>query len=213
MGHCELPGTSFDDGNSKMLIRRHRYHSQSPESLFTHVPGLRVVIPRSPVQAKGLLLTSILQSDDPVIFMEPKVLYRAAVEQVPNEPYFLPLSTAEIVKPGSDITIISYGKPMYDCSAAIAAAEKDFDISCELVDLRTVYPWDRQRVMESVNKTGRCVVVHESMVNAGVGAEVAATVQEGCFLRLEAPVQRLAGGSTHVGLIFEKINMPDVARK
>jgi 2-oxoisovalerate dehydrogenase E1 component beta subunit len=187
------------------------YHSQSPESLFTHVPGMRVVIPRSPSQAKGLLLSAIA-SNDPVIFMEPKILYRAAVEHVPAEPYILPLSTAEIVKEGKDVTIISYGTPMYTCQSALDAAERDLKCSIELIDLRTVYPWDRQTVMDSVRKTGRCIVVHESMVNAGVGAEVAATVQEGCFLRLEAPVQRVAGWSTHPGLAYEKFNIPDVAR-
>lgn len=187
------------------------YHTQSPESLFTHVPGLRVVIPRSPSQAKGLLLAAI-RSNDPVIFMEPKILYRAAVEHVPAEEYTLPLSKAEILKPGKDVTVISYGTPLYTCSSAIAAAEKDMKCSVELIDLRTVYPWDRETIMNSVNKTGRCIVVHESMVNAGVGAEVAATVQEKCFLRLEAPVQRVAGWSTHTGLAYEKFNIPDVVR-
>ncbi|QIX01432.1 hypothetical protein AMS68_006949 [Peltaster fructicola] len=187
------------------------YHSQSPESLFTHVPGMRVVIPRSPLQAKGLLLASI-QSNDPVIFMEPKILYRAAVEYVPAESYTLPLSQAEVLKEGKDVTIISYGTLLYACSAAIAAAEKDFGCSVELIDLRTIYPWDRPSVISSVNKTGRCIVVHESMINAGVGAEVAATVQEACFLRLEAPVQRVAGWTTHAGLAYEKFNIPDVTR-
>ncbi|SMR52008.1 unnamed protein product [Zymoseptoria tritici ST99CH_1A5] len=187
------------------------YHTQSPESLFTHIPGLRVVVPRSPTQAKGLLLAAVA-CPDPVIFMEPKILYRAAVEHVPAEPYELPLSKAEILKKGSDVTIISYGTPLYTCQNAITAAEKDLKCSVEFIDLRTIYPWDRQTVMESVNKTGRCLVVHESMVNAGVGAEVAATIQEGCFLRLEAPVQRVAGWSTHSGLAYEKFNIPDVAR-
>ncbi|TKA27400.1 hypothetical protein B0A50_05012 [Salinomyces thailandicus] len=187
------------------------YHSQSPESLFSHIPGVRVVIPRSPAQAKGLLLSSIA-CNDPVIFMEPKILYRAAVEHVPAEPYTLPLSKAEVLKEGKDVTIVSYGTPMYTCQSALEAAERDFKCSVELIDLRTIYPWDRQAVMASVRKTGRCIVVHESMVNAGVGAEVAATVQEGCFLRLEAPVQRVAGWSTHAGLAYEKFNIPDVAR-
>ncbi|KAI5370599.1 putative transketolase-like, pyrimidine-binding domain, thiamine diphosphate-binding protein [Septoria linicola] len=187
------------------------YHSQSPESLFTHVPGMRVVIPRSPSQAKGLLLAAI-ESPDPVIFMEPKILYRAAVEHVPAEPYVLPLSKVDVLKEGKDVTIISYGTPLYTCQNAITAAEKDFKCSVELIDLRTIYPWDREGVMNSVNKTGRCIVVHESMVNAGVGAEVAATIQEKCFLRLEAPVQRVAGWSTHPGLAYEKFNIPDVAR-
>lgn len=187
------------------------YHSQSPESLFTHVPGMRVVIPRSPAQAKGLLLASI-ESPDPVIFMEPKILYRAAVEHVPAEYYTLPLSKAETLKEGKDVTIVSYGTPLYTCQNAITAAERDLKCCVELIDLRTIYPWDRPAVMESVNKTGRCIVVHESMVNAGVGAEVAATIQEGCFLRLEAPVQRIAGWSTHPGLAYEKFQIPDVTR-
>ncbi|KAL8781029.1 MAG: hypothetical protein Q9213_006206 [Squamulea squamosa] len=187
------------------------YHSQSPESLFTHIPGLRVIMPRSPAQAKGLLLAAVA-CNDPVIFMEPKVLYRAAVEQVPLDAYELPIDQAEVVKEGKDVTIISYGHPLYTCSSAIAAAEKDFDLSIELVDLRSLYPWDKECVLASVRKTGRAIVVHESMVNAGVGAEVAATIQEGAFLTLEAPVQRVAGWSTHMGLIYERFNIPDVTR-
>ena len=187
------------------------YHSQSPESLFTHIPGLVVVMPRSPSQAKGLLLASIA-TEDPVIFMEPKILYRAAVEQVPTSAYTLPLSKAEVVKPGTDLTLISYGHPMYTCAAALTAAEKDLGVSIELIDLRTLYPWDRDTVLESVRKTGRAVVVHESMINAGVGAEVAATIQEKAFLRLEAPVKRVAGWSTHMGLVYERLNVPDVVR-
>ena len=166
-------------------------------------------MPRSPVQAKGLLLAAIA-SNDPVIFMEPKALYRATVEQVPTEAYELPLSKAEVLKEGKDVTVISYGHPLYTCSAAITAAEKDFGVDVELIDLRTLYPWDRPAVLESVRKTGRAVVVHESMVNAGVGAEVAATIQEGAFLSLEAPVQRVAGWSTHMGLVYERFIIPDV---
>ncbi|KAI9034931.1 putative 3-methyl-2-oxobutanoate dehydrogenase [Aspergillus affinis] len=188
------------------------YHTQSPESLFAHVPGVHVVMPRSPSQAKGLLLSSIFEHNDPVIFMEPKVLYRAAVEQVPNEYYTIPLGKAEILKPGNDVTVISYGQPLYLCSAAIAAAEKALGASIELIDLRTIYPWDRETVLESVRKTGRAIVVHESMINYGVGAEVAATIQDGAFLRLEAPVKRVAGWSTHTGLSYEKFILPDVAR-
>lgn len=145
--------------------------------------------------------------------MEPKLLYRAAVEHVPVEAYELPLSKAEVLKEGNDVTVISYGSPLYLCSAAIQAAEKDLGITAELIDLRTIYPWDRATILESVQKTGRAVVVHESMVNAGVGAEVAAAIQEGAFTRLEAPVQRVAGWSTHTGLIYERFTLPDVARK
>lgn len=169
-------------------------------------------MPRSPLQAKGLLLASIA-CNDPVVFMEPKILYRAAVEQVPVGSYTLPLSKAEVLKTGSDVTIISYGAPLYTCQAAIVAAEKDFDIKVELIDLRTLYPWDRPTILESVNKTGRAIIVHESMVNAGVGAEVAATIQEGAFLRLEAPVLRVASWSIHHGLSYEAFNTPDVVRK
>ena len=168
-------------------------------------------MPRSPTQAKGLLLASIA-SNDPVLFLEPKILYRAAVEQVPQGSYVLPLSKAEILHFGSDLTIISYGAPLYTCSAAIAAAERDFGVKCELIDLRTVYPWDRKTVIESVARTGRAVVVHESMINSGVGAEVASTIQSEAFLRLEAPVKRVAGWSTHPGLAFESFNIPDTVR-
>ncbi|KAK4946940.1 hypothetical protein LTR10_014082 [Elasticomyces elasticus] len=189
------------------------YHSQSPESLFTHIPGLRVVMPRSPSQAKGLLTASILNCNDPVIFLEPKILYRACEEFVPRDPYTLPLDKADVLKKGKDLTVISYGQPLYLCSAAIEALEKDMKgLSIELIDLRAMYPWDRPTIMESVNKTGRAVVVHESMYNAGVGAEVAASIQEGAFLRLEAPVARVTGWSTHAGLVFEKFNMPDITR-
>ncbi|KAK7750765.1 hypothetical protein SLS62_007317 [Diatrype stigma] len=189
------------------------YHSQSPESLFTHIPGLRVIIPRSPLQAKGLLLSAI-RSNDPCVFMEPKILYRAAAEQVPLGPYTLPLSKAEVLKPGEDVTIISYGQPLYTCSSAIQKAEQDLGVSIELIDLRTVYPWDKETVFQSVQKTGRCMVVHESMVNAGIGAEVAAAIQENpeTFVRLEAPVARVAGWSIHTPLLYEKFNVPDVAR-
>lgn len=132
---------------------------------------------------------------------------------MPTEAYEIPLSQAEVLKKGKDVTVVSYGQPLYLCSSAIAAAEKDFGISVELLDLRTLYPWDRQTVLQSVQKTGRAIVVHESMINAGVGAEVAASIQAGAFLQLEAPVQRLGGWATHMGLAFESLNIPDVTSK
>lgn len=188
------------------------YHSQSPEALFSHVPGFRVIVPRSPLQAKGLLLAAI-RSNDPCIFMEPKALYRAAVEQVPVAPYELPLSKAEVIREGRDVTVVSYGQPLYLCLDAIRRAEQDFGVSVELIDLRTIYPWDKETVFRSVQKTGRCIIVHEAMVNAGVGAEVAAAVQEDpdTFVRLEAPVARLAGWSIPTPLLYERFNLPDVA--
>lgn len=179
---------------------------------------MRVIVPRSPTQAKGLLLSSILDSKDPVIFLEPKILYRAAVEEVPEDDYRLPLDKAEILKPGADLTIISYGRPLYTCYAAIQAAEKELKdrgeaATIELIDLRTIFPWDRKTVLDSVARTGRAIIVHESMVNYGVGAEVAATIQEHSFLQLKAPVKRIAGWTTHTGLIYEKYIFPDVARE
>lgn len=172
------------------------------------------MVPRSPSQAKGLLLSSILDSQDPVIFLEPKILYRAAIEEVPTENYTIPLSEAEIVQQGRDMTIVSYGRPMYTCQAAIDAVREDLPgSSIELIDLRTIYPWDRDTVIKSVQKTGRCIIVHESMVNFGVGAEIAATIQEKAFGQLKAPITRIAGFSTHTGLTWEKYVLPDVARK
>lgn len=132
---------------------------------------------------------------------------------MPTEVYEIPLSQAEVVKEGKDVTIVSYGQPLYLCWSAIAAAERDFGISVELLDLQTLYPWDRQTVLRSVQKTGRAIVVHESVINAGVGAEVTASIQEGAFLYLEAPVQRLGGWATHMGLAFEGFNIPDVTSK
>lgn len=146
--------------------------------------------------------------------MEPKILYRAAIEEVPEEMYTLPLDKAEVVKEGKDLTIISYGRPLYTCAAAIEAAERDNPgISVELIDLRTIFPWDRKTILESVAKTGRAIIVHESMVNYGVGAEIAATIQHENFLGLSAPVERIAGWTTHTGLIYERFIIPDVARK
>ncbi|KAH8885883.1 thiamine diphosphate-binding protein [Thozetella sp. PMI_491] len=189
------------------------YHTQSPEALFCHVPGVRVVMPRSPSQAKGLLLSAIMDCQDPVIFMEPKILYRAAVEEVPDQAFTLPLGKAEIVKPGNDLTIVSYGRPLYTCLAAIEAAEKDLSgLRVELIDLRTIYPWDRQTILDSVKRTGRAIVVHESMVNFGVGAEIAATIQEHSFFSMKAPTKRIAGWTTHTGLAYEKYILPDVTR-
>ncbi|KAF3922132.1 hypothetical protein AA313_de0206918 [Arthrobotrys entomopaga] len=187
------------------------YHSQSPEAFFSHVPGLKVVVPRGPVQAKGLLLASIRERN-PVIFMEPKILYRAAVEEVPVDEYTLPLEKAEVLSKGSDITVISYGTPLYTVELAAKAAKEMMGVSVEVIDLRTVYPWDKETVFESVKKTGRCVVVHEAPRGGGLGGEIAACVQEACFLNLEAPVGRVTGWDVHMGLIFEQFNVPDVVR-
>lgn len=143
--------------------------------------------------------------------MEPKILYRAAVEEVPDEAYTLPLNTAEVLKTGTDLTIISYGRPLYTCLSAIQAAEKARPgLKVELIDLRTIYPWDRKTILDSVKKTGRAMIVHESMVNYGVGAEIAATIQEQALFHLKAPIKRIAGLTTHTGLSYEKYIFPDV---
>lgn len=187
------------------------YHSQSGEAYFAHCPGVRVVIPRSPIQAKGLLLASI-RNQDPVMFMEPKILYRSSVEEVPIEDYELPLDKAEVIQQGTDVTLIGYGTQLYHMSVAAKMAEKELGVSCEIVDLRTIAPWDRETVFASVNKTGRCVVAHEAPRSNGISSDLAAEIQLGCFLSLEAPVQRVTGWDTHIPLLFEPFIVPDVTR-
>jgi len=188
------------------------YHSQSPEAYFAHTPGLKVVVPRSPIQAKGLLLASI-RDKNPVIFMEPKVLYRAAVEQVPVNDYELPLSKAEILKSGTDITIVGWGTQIYVLENAIQLVEKNMPgASCELIDLRTILPWDIETVVNSVKKTGRLLIAHEAPLTGGFAAEIAATVQDQCFLHLEAPIQRVCGLDTPFPLVFERFYIPDMIK-
>ncbi|KDE04560.1 hypothetical protein MVLG_05029 [Microbotryum lychnidis-dioicae p1A1 Lamole] len=199
------------------------YHSQSPEAYFLQAAGLKVVIPRSPIQAKGLLLSAI-RDPNPVIFFEPKILYRSCVEQVPVSDYQLPLSSAEILQEGSDLTIISYGPPLYTIEGALhllANPSEDIQslvprdlrgLKVELIDLRTIMPYDIETVVNSVNKTGRCIVVHEAGKMGGVGSELAAEIQQRCFLKLEAPVQRVTGWDTPFGMIYEKMYLPDQVR-
>lgn len=186
------------------------YHSQSPEGFFLGTQGLKVVIPRGPIQAKGLLIAAA-RGPDPVVFMEPKILYRAAVEEVPEGEYVLPIGKAEVVQRGEHLTLVSWGTMMYVCELAAKAAKERLGVDVEVIDLRTVRPWDKATVKESVDKTGRCVVVHEASRMGGVGESVAGEVQERCFLRLEAPVQRVTGWDTHMPLVFESFMVPDVA--
>jgi 2-oxoisovalerate dehydrogenase E1 component beta subunit len=199
------------------------YHSQSPEGFFMGASGLKLVIPRSPLQAKGLLLSSI-RDPNPVIFMEPKILYRSSVEQVPIEDYTLPLARAETLVRGSDLTVLTWGTPVYTCQHALSmlanppeTISKHVPASArsaqvELIDLRTILPWDIDTVVASVNRTGRLVIVHEAGMTAGVGAEIAAEVQKRCFLKLNAPVRRVTGWDTPVGLQYEKFYVPDALR-
>jgi len=183
------------------------YHSQSPEAYFAHCAGIKIVIPRNPYQAKGLLLASI-RDDNPVLFMEPKRLYRASVGEVPEEDYELPLGKAELVKQGTDITLLAWGAQMEIIEKAAQMAEKD-GVSSEIIDLRSIQPWDAETVCKSVAKTGRLLISHEAPLTGGFAAEIASTVQEECFLNLESPIARVCGLDTPYPLAHEKEYMPD----
>ncbi|TLF47465.1 alpha-ketoacid dehydrogenase subunit beta [Halomonas urmiana] len=183
------------------------YHSQSPEAYFAHTPGLKIVVPRDPYQAKGLLLAAI-RDPDPVIFFEPKRLYRASVGEVPEEDYQLPIGEAEVTKEGSDVTLVGWGAQMEVIERAVELAEKD-GISCEVIDLRSLLPWDQETVAESVLKTGRLVITHEAPRTGGFAGEIAAAIQERCFLYLESPIARVTGLDTPFPLTLEKEYLPD----
>lgn len=187
------------------------YHSQSPEAYFAHTPGLKVVIPRSPIEAKGLLI-SCIKDKNPVLFFEPKYLYRAAVEDVPVGNYEIPLSKAQIIREGSDVTVLGWGTQVHVLRHACAMAEENLGVSCELIDLRTISPWDSDMIINSVKKTGRLVVSHEAPLTGGFASEICSTIQESCFLYLEAPIQRVCGWDTPFPLIFEPYYVPDKLR-
>ena len=187
------------------------YHSQSPEAYLAHTPGITVVMPSGPKQAKGLLLSSI-RSKDPVIFLEPKALYRAAVEDVPTGDYEVELGKAEILREGSDVTIVGWGGHLRVLEAACDMALDKYGVKCELIDLQTILPWDVDCVTQSVMKTGKLIVSHEAPITCGFGAEVVATVQERCFLSLESPIQRVCGYDTPFPLVFEKYYIPDALK-
>ncbi|MDG1136720.1 MAG: alpha-ketoacid dehydrogenase subunit beta [Phycisphaerales bacterium] len=166
-------------------------HSDSPEAIYTHTPGLKIVMPSSPYDAKGLLISAI-RDPNPVIFFEPKRIYRAFREEVPEDEYMIPIGEARTVCEGEELTMVSWGATVVQCMNAIEKSGK----AIELIDLRTISPIDMDTVSKSVNKTGRCVVVHEAPKTCGLGAEIAAGVMEHCFLHLEAPVQRVCGFDT-----------------
>ena len=183
------------------------YHSQSPEAYFTHTPGLIVVVPRSPAEAKGLLLSSV-RTPDPVVFLEPKALYRASTEEVPEGDYMIPLSQADVMRKGTDITLVGWGGQLRVLEKACEMAE-ELDISCELIDLRTLLPWDVETVVNSVQKTGRLIISHEAPKTGGFASEVASEIQEQAFLHLESPIVRVCGYDTPFPLAFEKWYVPD----
>ncbi|WP_371185922.1 alpha-ketoacid dehydrogenase subunit beta [Thalassotalea maritima] len=183
------------------------YHSQSPEAYFAHTPGLKIVVPRNPYQAKGLLLAAI-RDDNPVVFFEPKKLYRASVGEVPEDDYQLPLGKAEVIKQGTDITLLGWGAQMETLEKAAEMAEKQ-GVSCEVIDLRSILPWDVDTVADSVKKTGRLLINHEAPLTGGFAGEIAATIQDKCFLHLESPIARVCGLDTPFPLSHEKEYMPD----
>jgi len=191
-------------------IRGGHYHSQSPEALFIHVPGLKVVCPSNPVDAKGLLATCI-RGEDPVIFMEPKRVYRAARGNVPEGEYTIPLGEAKVVREGRQVTVLCWGAMVH---TALEAGEKGaahgYDL--EIIDLRTLLPYDIDAILTSVRKTGRVVVVHEAPRTCGFGAELAATIQEKAILSLEAPILRVTGFDTPFPYTLEHEYLPDANR-
>ena len=192
-------------------IRAPEHHSDSNEAYFVHTPGLKVVVPSTPHEAKGLL-TSAIRDPDPVIFMEPKRVYRSLREEVPDDEYLIPLDQARVVTEGSDITLVAWGA-MLQITLQAAKLMADKGISAEVIDLRTLSPLDSGTIVESVKKTKRAVVVHEAPRRCGVGAEIVARINEMALVYLEAPVERVTGFDTVMPLPkLEKFYLPDAGR-
>lgn len=191
-------------------IRGGHYHSQSSEAYFCHTPGLKVVIPSTPADAKGLLIASI-RDEDPVMFLEPKALYRHAKGEVPLGEHVVPIGKARIAREGTDCTVLCYGAMVPVCLAAAETAAQN-GRSIEVVDLRTLVPLDEDTLLESVKKTGRCVVVYEAPKTCGYGAELSAIVAEKAIEYLEGPVVRVAGFDTPFPYTLEHLYMPDQKR-
>lgn len=166
-------------------------HSESMEAMYGHIPGLKVVIPSTPYDAKGLLISSI-ESDDLILFMEPKRIYRAIKQEVPEQKFSIPLGKAKVLSEGNDVTIVAFGAMIREVQKAMVMA-KQAGISVELIDLRSIYPIDKETIAKSVKKTGRVITVAEGPVSFGVGAEITAIVNEHAFLSLEAPPKRVQG--------------------
>lgn len=184
-------------------------HSESTEALLCHTPGLKVVVPSTPKNAKGLLVSSI-RDPDPVIFMEPKKIYRAIKEEVPEEEYALPIEKAEVVRKGSDLTIFCWGAMRPLCEKAVAQLKK---YDAEIIDLRTLSPLDIKTILASVKKTGRALIVHEAPKTCGLGAELAALLSDRDILYLEAPLVRITGFDTPMPLYkLENYYLPDIRR-
>lgn len=192
-------------------IRAPEHHSEANEALFANVPGLRIVIPSSPARAYGLLLAAI-RDPDPVIFFEPKRIYRQYKELVPDDGEALPLDVCFVLRDGSDVTLVSWGATIKETLEAADALEAE-GISAEVIDVATIKPLDFDTIHESVTRTGRCVIVHEAPKNVGVGAEIAARLAEQAMYDLVAPVERVTGYDTHMPLFrLEMKYMPGVQR-
>jgi pyruvate dehydrogenase E1 component beta subunit len=192
-------------------VRALEHHSDAPEVLFAHLPGLKVVIPSTPGDAKGLL-TSAIEDPDTVIFLEPKRLYRLFKEEVPDGYHSVPIGKARIAREGEDISIVTYGGMVSVCEKAAQHVEKE-GVDAEVIDLRTVWPFDIDAITSSVKKTGRLVIVHEAPRSFGVGAEIAAQVGERCLLSLLAPIKRITGYDVIPPLAkLEEYNYPDSER-
>lgn len=172
------------------------HHSESPEALYSHIPGLKVVVPSTPHDAKGLMISAI-ESDDPIIFMEPKRIYRAIKQEVSDEKFSIPIGKAKVLTEGKDVTVIAFGAMIRECQKAMVMAEQA-GISVELIDLRTIYPIDKKTIVESIKKTGRVIIVAEAPSSFSVGSELMAIANEDAFLYLEAPPKRVMGFDTIV---------------
>jgi len=191
-------------------VKALEHHSESMEALYAHTPGLKVVIPSSPYDAKGLLAAAI-QADDPIIFLEPKRLYRAIKEEVPDKRYTIELGKANVIQEGTDITLIAWGSMVFTAKQAIAQLAGKYSI--ELIDLRTLKPMDTKTILSSVEKTGRCVIVQEAPSSGGLGSEISARIMEKALLSLKAPVMRVSGFDTVVPLAkLEDHYIPTPAR-
>ena len=189
-------------------IRALEHHSESLEALYCHIPGLKVVIPSTPYEAKGLLAAAI-RDNDPVIFFEPQRLYRQIKEEVPDKEYVIPLGKCKIAREGKDVTLVSWGAMMQ----VVKDAASRVDIDCELVNVMTLKPLDMQTIINSVKKTGRCIIVHEAPGTSGFGAEIIARLNEEIFGELKAPVERVTGFDTVFPLYkMEKLYLPNVVR-
>jgi pyruvate dehydrogenase E1 component beta subunit len=192
-------------------IRAPEHHSDSNEAYFVHTPGIKVVVPSTPYEAKGLLISAIRDAD-PVIFMEPKKVYRSLREEVPNEEYLIPIGAARIVVEGTDITLITWGAMLQPTLQAAALMDQN-GTKAEVIDLRTLSPMDTETIIESVKKTHRAVVVHEAPATCGVGAEIVARINEKALVYLEAPVARVTGFDTVMPLPkLEKYYLPNADR-